>query len=131
MPVSAGDERNLVLVQNANRSQASMRIPARSIMRKRQFSAVGATVIADNPSRPSKLATAQAIDVLRTAFILRGLTLSLPMAPRGRYSNYLGQTPSRHSGRRFVRQGPGLLQRPNNTTAAMSRRASVRGSCRQ
>lgn len=82
-----GDARNRPLAQNARRNQAAKVTTTASIIPQRKTSAPGATLIAESPSKPSKLAAEQAIEVVRIAFMACRLTTEPSHAGPGTKDN--------------------------------------------
>ncbi len=71
------DNRTCLLAQRATVLQPSKKTPVARIIPLCHRSPPGATLIAERPTSPSKLTPAQAIDVVRTVFMLFRLTLGL------------------------------------------------------
>ena len=70
------DARNRPRAQNPRRTQTAKISTTASIIPQRKPSAPGATLIAENPSNPSKLTAEQTIEVVRIAFMACRLTES-------------------------------------------------------
>jgi hypothetical protein len=76
------ENRSCLLAQRANAAQPAKKTPRASIIPQCRPSAPGATVMAESPSNPSKLTPAQAIEVVRTVFMVFRLTINIRTAVR-------------------------------------------------